>query len=72
MVNRSLIISMMMMMMMVMSSWQVIASGSADQTVKLWDLSSMTCSHTCTHHKDKVVSVQWHPTEVKKDTGSQV
>jgi len=46
---------------------QVIASGSADCTVKLWDV---TLAHTdqanattLTHHKDKVQSVLWHPTE---------
>ena len=32
----------------------VLASGSADATVKLWDLSKMTCSQTLTHHEGKV------------------
>jgi len=46
---------------------QVIASGSADCTVKLWDItqakSGNACSTTLTHHKDKVQSLAWHPTE---------
>lgn len=43
---------------------QVLASGSADCTVKLWDVTRRECSATATHHKDKVVALQWHPTEV--------
>lgn len=49
---------------------QVIASGSADCTVKLWDVTKAGTSDqdecnagTFTHHKDKVASVVWHPTE---------
>jgi periodic tryptophan protein 1 len=46
---------------------QLIASGSADCTVKLWDIthsSSDKCNAgTFTHHRDKVQSVVWHPTE---------
>jgi len=46
---------------------QVIASGSADCTVKLWDVTlantSKACAATLTHHKDKVQSVLWHPQE---------
>eukprot|EP00934_Nitzschia_sp_Nitz4_P000027 Nitzschia sp. Nitz4//scaffold190_size42200//21271//27280//NITZ4_007392-RA/size42200-processed-gene-0.51-mRNA-1//-1//CDS//3329540144//27//frame0 len=46
---------------------QVIASGSADCTVKLWDVtqaSSNQCNAaTFSHHKDKVQSVLWHPQE---------
>eukprot|EP00811_Abedinium_folium_P027133 NODE_4076_length_1939_cov_8.951435.p1 GENE.NODE_4076_length_1939_cov_8.951435~~NODE_4076_length_1939_cov_8.951435.p1 ORF type:complete len:439 (-),score=140.27 NODE_4076_length_1939_cov_8.951435:457-1773(-) len=41
----------------------VLASGSADQTVKVWDISENTCVHTYTHHNDKVQCTQWHPTE---------
>lgn len=56
----------------------VLASGSADHTVKLWDISMATtrtstgtnseepnsaCAGTFTHHKDKVQSVVWHPVE---------
>jgi periodic tryptophan protein 1 len=46
---------------------QVIASGSADCTVKLWDVtqarSDKANAATMTHHKDKVQSVLWHPQE---------
>ena len=46
---------------------QVIASGSADCTVKLWDVTQATgdkCNAgTYSHHKDKVQSVVWHPNE---------
>ena len=42
---------------------QALASGSADGTVKIWDVTTRTCSHTFTHHADKVQSVAWHPKE---------
>mmetsp|Transcript_2611 Transcript_2611/g.3857 ORF Transcript_2611/g.3857 Transcript_2611/m.3857 type:complete len:616 (+) Transcript_2611:108-1955(+) len=46
---------------------QVIASGSADQTVKIWDITkgngSSANAATFMHHKDKVQSVAWHPSE---------
>ena len=47
---------------------QVIASGSADKTVKLWDVTQahnpvQAIAGTLTHHKDKVQSVLWHPVE---------
>ena len=46
---------------------QVIASGSADCTVKLWDVtqahSDKANATTLKHHKDKVQSVLWHPAE---------
>ena len=46
---------------------QVIASGSADCTVKLWDVTQANTEQeiatTMTHHKDKVQSVLWHPQE---------
>mmetsp|Transcript_9702 Transcript_9702/g.28901 ORF Transcript_9702/g.28901 Transcript_9702/m.28901 type:complete len:595 (-) Transcript_9702:2368-4152(-) len=46
---------------------QVIASGSADCTVKLWDITQARTDKanatTLNHHKDKVQSVLWHPTE---------
>jgi len=46
---------------------QVIASGSADCTVKLWDVTLANTDKanaaTLTHHKDKVQSVVWHPQE---------
>jgi periodic tryptophan protein 1 len=49
---------------------QVIASGSADNTVKIWDVTQAgldangkCCAGTFSHHKDKVQSVVWHPKE---------
>jgi periodic tryptophan protein 1 len=41
----------------------VLASASADKTVKIWDISTATCSSTLTHHKDKVQAVAWCPSE---------
>ena len=33
---------------------QALASGSADTTVKIWDVTTQQCSHTFNHHTDKV------------------
>ena len=44
----------------------LLLSGSADTTVKLWDLqngSSSSCVKSYNFHTDKVSAVQWHPTE---------
>mmetsp|Transcript_65613 Transcript_65613/g.203108 ORF Transcript_65613/g.203108 Transcript_65613/m.203108 type:complete len:457 (+) Transcript_65613:127-1497(+) len=41
----------------------VLVSGSADETVKVWDVSSNTCVHTYGHHSSKVQCARWHPTE---------
>ncbi|GMH89823.1 hypothetical protein TrST_g9234 [Triparma strigata] len=43
---------------------QVLVSGSADSTVKLWDITKPnTPASTFTHHTGKVSSVSFHPTE---------
>jgi periodic tryptophan protein 1 len=41
----------------------VLASGSADATVKVWDVAAGRCEHTLTHHTDKVQAVLWNPAE---------
>ncbi|KFH07420.1 WD domain, G-beta repeat-containing protein [Toxoplasma gondii MAS] len=42
---------------------QILASGSADETVRLWDLTSGACLHTYRHHQNKVQALRWHPVE---------
>lgn len=34
---------------------QALASGSADKTVKIWDVTTQKCNHTFKHHSDKVI-----------------
>lgn len=41
----------------------VLASGSADTTVKVWDLATEQCSATLDHHSDKVQAVAWNPAQ---------
>lgn len=41
----------------------MLLSGSADSTVKLWDLASAKCLRSFEHHSDKVQAVQWCPAE---------
>ena len=41
----------------------ILASASADATVKLWDLSTLKCAKSYSHHRDKVCSIAWHPDE---------
>lgn len=40
----------------------ILSSGSADGSIKLWDVTTQQCSHTFAHHKDKVQSVVFHET----------
>lgn len=42
----------------------VLASGSVDETVILWDLTSQTVASTLRYHKEKVQSLSWHPTDL--------
>lgn len=43
----------------------VLASGSADKTLKTWDLERLECVNTLTHHTDKVQSICWNPQEAQ-------
>lgn len=43
----------------------LLASASADHTIKLWDLNTQTCAKSYTQHKGKVTSIDWHPSEPK-------
>lgn len=41
----------------------LLVSGSADTTVKLWDLNNGTCAKSFQYHDGKVSSVHWNPQE---------
>ena len=41
----------------------LLASASADKTVKLWDLGTTQCAKSYSYHEDKVCSLAWHATE---------
>ncbi|KAL8815355.1 MAG: hypothetical protein Q9223_005502 [Gallowayella weberi] len=41
----------------------LLASSSADKTIKLWDLTTQKCAKSYSHHTDKVCSIAWHPKE---------
>lgn len=41
----------------------LLASSSADKTVKLWDLNTTKCAKSYSYHSDKVCSLAWHPKE---------
>lgn len=39
---------------------QILASGSGDMTIKLWDLTLGSCTQTIKRHQDKVQILQWN------------
>ncbi|KAL8703459.1 MAG: hypothetical protein Q9201_003364 [Fulgogasparrea decipioides] len=41
----------------------LLASSSADKTVKLWDLTTQQCAKSYSYHTDKICSIAWHPKE---------
>ena len=41
----------------------LLASSSADKTVKLWDLNTTKCAKSYSNHIGKVCSIAWHPKE---------
>lgn len=41
----------------------LLASASADKTVKLWDLNTCTAAQSYSHHTDKVCALSWHPSQ---------
>lgn len=41
----------------------VLASGSVDKSIILWDLQALKMATRIKNHTDKVQSVQWHPVE---------
>lgn len=45
------------------SQRNLLLSGSADTTVKLWDLNTCAAVKSYTHHKDKISAIQWNAIE---------
>ena len=43
----------------------MLASGSVDQTVLLWDLNEAKIASTLTAHNEKVQTLAWHPFEAQ-------
>ncbi|KAK0633387.1 WD40-repeat-containing domain protein [Immersiella caudata] len=41
----------------------LLASASADKTIKLWDLHTAKCAKSYSYHTDKVCSLAWHSVE---------
>jgi len=42
----------------------ILATGSADKTIGIWDLRNLAVKlHSCDAHTDVVTQVDWHPTE---------
>jgi periodic tryptophan protein 1 len=43
----------------------ILASGSVDQTVMLWDMNEGKVATTLKAHNEKVQAMQWHPFEMQ-------
>ncbi|KAI5798875.1 WD40-repeat-containing domain protein [Geopyxis carbonaria] len=41
----------------------LLASGSADKTLKLWDLTMAKCAQSYSYHTDQVCAIAWNPTQ---------
>ncbi|KAG5439860.1 hypothetical protein PCANB_000142 [Pneumocystis canis] len=41
----------------------ILASGSADTSIKLWDLKSCICTDSYVFHTNKVSYIEWHPSQ---------
>lgn len=42
----------------------VLASASADTTVKIWDIAKQSNVYTCRHHSGRVNKVEWNRSDV--------
>ena len=43
----------------------IVATGSADKTIALWDLRNFDQKlHSLESHKDAIINLQWHPQDV--------
>lgn len=45
---------------MSMLSGKMLATGSGDSTVKIWNFEKQNCAHTFTDHLQGVWDVSWH------------
>lgn len=48
---------------------KLLATGSGDTSIRLWDLNTETPSHTLSGHKGWVLCVEWEPMERKLASG---